>query len=147
MNGPLTTNSGNVFVFLDQEQTRDFITRHPSVRMKLIKKTIHKSIEDPEDGSEETIEDIDIVENEASDILTSDLATDGAEAKIKVLQKGEETNENNNKVTVEVTITKKKTIMRSAWRLNKVLLLIIFFLTLATAVFVVFFVYVFKGLP
>ena len=101
--------------------------------MKLIKKTIHKSknksVKDPEEGtSGETIEDIDIVENDASDILSSDLATEEAEAKIKVLQKssGEET-------TVELTITKKKTILetrRLNTKLNNVLFLIIFFLTL-----------------
>lgn len=67
------------------------------------------------------------------------------EAELQVIE-DESDNVQGGKVSVKLTITKTSTIMEPFCRLNKVVFLILAFLLVATSIFILFLVYVFKGI-
>ena len=95
------------------------------------------------EASEETNNENEVVDR---DVILQALDSDNNEtsAELNVTEYKSETDDNLH-VALELKIVKKTMMNTAICRLNKVLILIAMFLCLATAIFVLYFVYVLKG--
>lgn len=114
------------------------------------RQSIHHHADDDENPPEEHFED-QTKENEMAQeddiikVLEDASDNPNIEAELQVIE-DESDNVQGGKVSVKLTITKTSTIMEPFCRLNKVVFLILAFLLVATSIFILFLVYVFKGI-
>lgn len=138
------------------QEFKELLKNHPKEVIRIVQRTKqsithHGDADDENNLPEETFED-QTQENELAQEVDIIRALEDAsnnpniEAEIQVIE-NESDNENlAGKVSVKLTITKTSTIMEPFCRLNKVVLLILGFLLIATSIFVLFFVFVLKGI-
>ena len=136
-----------MYLVVNNNQLRNIIQSDPDKAFRVLKR-VTKTTVDGESGEEAVIEgpvgEDEIVQS--NDIIQALESEDNTTAEIRVVPQDSdgESTQHEGKYTVELKFTKKSTVMQSCCKINKVVLVIVAFLALATAVFILFFVYVFE---
>jgi len=155
VNGPLTVqNIDSLTIIVDNvPQIREIIDQNPDQSIRLIRsklQVIRKESNDSDDAEDSGTIVEDIVVPDSGDVIDKSeiiqaLDDQGTNTSARVENITEYTTEDGiNHITFDLKIV-KSTFNGPICRFNKVVILIVMFLSLATAIFILFFIYVLKG--